>query len=288
MDLKLTTLDDTADLTFNQLLGINNDGRIAGYFGSGAPGHPNKGYTITPNYDQDDFHNENFPGSVQTQVTGLNDWGVTVGFEADANGNNVGFIEYAGRFEKVSDPNAAPAATSPTGTPSVQQLLGINDHEVAVGFYTDANNVNHGFEFNALDGQFTAVSVQDFTNITATGINNEGDISGFGTVNGKTEGFVEDPRGHVTALAGPNGATSVQALGLNDRGEVVGDYTDAQGNTHGFLYDMHSKSYTTIDAGNDTMTVINGLNDRNELVGFYVDAKGNTNGLLVQVGDHHH
>ena len=41
-----TTLNDNADPTFNQLLGINNSGEIAGYFGSGATGHPNKGYTI--------------------------------------------------------------------------------------------------------------------------------------------------------------------------------------------------------------------------------------------------
>jgi len=37
------TLDDNADLTFNQLLGINDEGLIAGYFGSGAQGHPNMG-----------------------------------------------------------------------------------------------------------------------------------------------------------------------------------------------------------------------------------------------------
>src|SRR5580704_789743 len=61
---------DTADPTFNQELGINNGGLIAGYFGSGAAVHPNKGYTVPSPYTS--FTNENFPGSVQTQVTGLN------------------------------------------------------------------------------------------------------------------------------------------------------------------------------------------------------------------------
>ena len=42
------TVDNAADLTFNQLLGINNSGVIAGYFGSGAQGHPNMGYLVTP------------------------------------------------------------------------------------------------------------------------------------------------------------------------------------------------------------------------------------------------
>src|SRR6266568_3701989 len=41
-----TTLDDQADPTFNQLLGINAHNVIAGYFGSGAAGHPNKGYLL--------------------------------------------------------------------------------------------------------------------------------------------------------------------------------------------------------------------------------------------------
>ena len=39
-------LNNSSDPTFNQLLGINNHGQIAGYFGSGAAGHPNKGYVL--------------------------------------------------------------------------------------------------------------------------------------------------------------------------------------------------------------------------------------------------
>src|ERR1700749_1828699 len=41
---------NTTDRTFNQELGINNAGTIAGYFGSGAAGHPNQGYTVVPPY----------------------------------------------------------------------------------------------------------------------------------------------------------------------------------------------------------------------------------------------
>ena len=43
------TVDNARDLTFNQLLGVNNEGVIAGYFGSGAQGHPNQGYLLRPN-----------------------------------------------------------------------------------------------------------------------------------------------------------------------------------------------------------------------------------------------
>jgi hypothetical protein len=52
---------------------------IAGYFGSGAAQHPNKGYYLMPGHTQLDYRIENFPGSTQTQVTGLNDLGTQVG-----------------------------------------------------------------------------------------------------------------------------------------------------------------------------------------------------------------
>jgi hypothetical protein len=59
------TLNNNNDTTFNQLLGINNDGVIAGYFGSGDQGHPNMGYILRPPYGQQDYRDENFPGSTR-------------------------------------------------------------------------------------------------------------------------------------------------------------------------------------------------------------------------------
>ena len=47
-DYTFQTLNNGTDPTFNQLLGINNAGTIAGYFGSGSAAHPNKGYTLAP------------------------------------------------------------------------------------------------------------------------------------------------------------------------------------------------------------------------------------------------
>ena len=96
------TLNNGADLTFNQLLGINDNGVIAGYFGSGAQGHPNKGYELRA---PSTYRNENFPGSTQTQVTGLNDEGVTVGFWSTMNtasmtNNNFGFWERNGYHDR--------------------------------------------------------------------------------------------------------------------------------------------------------------------------------------------
>ncbi len=286
MTLKFTTLNDNADPTFNQLLGINNDGKIAGYFGSGTPAavHPNKGYTLTPPYTQNSYHNENFPGSQQTQVTGINNTDRTVGFWADANGDNFGFVDHDGKFTNVVDPNAPKPVG---GTPSVEQLLGVNDHGQAAGFYNDAQGNAHGFVYDIGSGSFDAVNIGGFTSITATDINNKGQISGFVQNGNVQEGFFDD-HGKVELLTGPKGATSVQALGLNNEGDVVGSFLDAAGATHGYLFDVHKATYLTVDDPNaNGMTVVNGINDHNQLVGFYLDHAGNTDGMLVQLASHH-
>ena len=51
------TLNNNHDDTFNQLLGVNNSGVIAGYFGSGMAGHPNKGYVLNKPYGQGSYRN---------------------------------------------------------------------------------------------------------------------------------------------------------------------------------------------------------------------------------------
>ncbi len=274
------TLNNNADPTFNQLLAINDEGTIAGYFGNGlTPAHPNKGYTLAPPYGQGNYTNENFPTSVQTQVTGINNLRVTVGFWVDGAGDNLGFVDRNNSFTTALDPNAPPLGGA---TPTTEQFLGINDFGKVAGFYNDAGGNAHGFIYNFGNGNFSPVNVAGATAVTATDINDRGQISGF-YVNGAgvTDGFV-DIKGNVTTLTGPTGATSAQALGLNNFGQVVGSFVDAGGNTDGFVYDMAQKTYTTIvDPNANGMTVVNGVNDLGQLAGFYLDAAGNTDGMLV-------
>ena len=280
---------DPKDPTFNQLLGINNEGTIAGYFGSGAAGHPNKGYTFTPPYTQANFHDENFAGSVQTQVTGINNKGVTVGFWANSNNanmvnSNFGFVDNNGVLSLVDDPNGVGKAG---GGMTVEQLLGVNDKDKAVGFWTDANGNNHGFTYDIGSKSFAEVNITGFASTTTTAINNAGDIAGFVVgAGGNDVSFIKEGS-TIDWLTGPTGAVSVQALGLNNEDQVVGSYTDAAGAMHGFLFDEQSKTYATIDAtqnpmkGPGAMTVLNGINDKGQIVGFYLDANNNTDGLGV-------
>ena len=243
------------DPTFNQELGINNAGVIAGYFGSGAAGHPNKGYTVVrPYMTQVDFTNENFPSSVQTQVTGINNIGVrgfdgifrfrgtTVGFWSDSNkgvglDNNFGFVNIGGpngAFVNVNNPG--------TGTINgimVNQLLGVNDRNIAVGFYVDTAGATHGYIYN-ISGGFFSLNIDD-----------------------------------------PNGVGATTAAAINNRDQIAGFYTDGNGVTHGFF--LNAGVFTTIDAANATATSLLGLNNFGEAVGFDVDAQGAMHGIICNV-----
>ena len=280
-------LNDARDRTFNQLLGINNEGIIAGYFGSGAARHPNKGYALVPPFSQRNFLNENFPGSAQTQVTGLNDRGVTVGFwstqnTANMTNNNFGFYWQNGRFHNVNFP------TGDNARPPVNQLLGVNNSGIAVGFYTNGQGSSRGYEFNIRTHEFTRVLVPGAPSgtkgpsLTAAAINDNGDVAGFYNKTASQEdGFLKLRSGRFITLAFP-GAAMTQALGVNDSDEVVGAYTTGSGNaavTHGFVW-RHG-TFTTVDIPGASSTTINGVNDENDLVGFFTDAKGNTDGLLA-------
>jgi hypothetical protein len=42
-------------------------------------------------------------------------------------------------------------------TPPVNQLLGVNDSNVAVGFYTDGEGNSHGYSFNLKHHRFQPI-----------------------------------------------------------------------------------------------------------------------------------
>jgi hypothetical protein len=279
------TVDNARDLTFNQLLGVNNEGVIAGYFGSGAQNHPNKGYVLSHGA----YRNENFPGSVQTQVTGLNDHGVTVGFWSKMNtasmaNDNFGFFSVGGKFYSVNFP------TGNNASPPVDQLLGVNDHDVAVGFYTNAQGNNRGYEYNISTRTFTRVLVpgapggEAGPSLTSAAINNYGDVAGFyAKTSSQTDAFLRLHNGQFITLAVP-GASMTQAFGVNDHDEVVGAYTVGTGSTatmHGFTW-RAGHGFTTVDDPHGIgTTTINGVNNAGDLVGFYVDSAGNTDGMIA-------
>src|ERR1700722_4485037 len=274
---RIQTLNNNNAPTFNQLLGINDFGVIAGYFGSGAADHPNKGYQLEPSHTR--YINENFPGSVQTQVTGLNNRGVTVGFWSNTNMGvgmdvNFGWVDVNGRFRNADFP------TGDSASPVTDQLLGVNDSDIAVGFWVDAQGNNHGYEYNINTGRFSSVvdPQNQGASLPATAINDRGGIAG----NIGSDGFLLR-HGHLTELAVP-GASATMALGVSNFGEVVGTYTVGSGSSaqvHGFTWQAGRGFASFDDPHGVGPTTVNGVNDFGQLVGFYVDAAGNTDGFLA-------
>jgi hypothetical protein len=250
--------------TFTKTLGINNALMIAGYHGSGASGHPNQGFVLTfPN----SFADENFPGSAQTQVAGINDATDTAGSYEDQNGIIHGFLDIGGSFSTVDFP----------GT-TINRLLGLNDADEAAGYWQDESGAQ--FPYTYQNGTFTALdsSLPTHSSAQATGVNNAGAISGsYVDLNGVTHGFLSSGS-TITTLDYP-GATFTQALGLNNSGLVVGSYLDSAGATHGFVYSVSLQRFRSHDDrfGVGT-TVTNGINDHGLSVGFLVDSHGNTYG----------
>lgn len=270
---------------FNQLLGINNSGVIAGYYGDSVI-VPNNGFT----WANGTFTAENFAGADQTQVVAINNTLTsgtynTAGFWVNnGSGANHGFTNIGGTALTVDGPGS-----------TFTQILGLNDNHQAVGFYTATNSGNtYGFLLNTSTNAITTLTTPaswNTTSVTATGINNSGLIVGFyATCAGCDVAFI-DNNGTFTTPTDPLG-TNPEFFGVNNLDEIVGtDTSNATGAPEGFVYNMNSGTWTSIIDPNESITVnssfgidgttLNGINDLGQVVGFYEDALGNVDGLLA-------
>jgi hypothetical protein len=250
--------------TFTQLLGINNASVIAGYHNV----NKNSGFTLVLPHS---FTTENWPSNeMQTQVTGINNQGTTVGFYiSSGNGRTYGFYRQPSGFARVAYPGSI-----------FNQLLGQNDHNQAAGYYSMsiANTTpDTPYIYDELGGVFEVLTIPGAVGgAQATGINNSQQICGFYIdKNGVNHGFLLD-FGQLKTLDFPD-STFTQALGLNNMNEVVGFYTDINGKNHGFVYNTVTKKWQSVDDPNGVgTTVVNGTNDKHQLVGFWGTSPNNT------------
>lgn len=116
---------------------------------------------MAPPYTAASYTNENFPGSAQTQVVGINNNSITVGFYIDNAGNNFGFYDVGGVFTSVNGPDVPASGTT------VTQLLGINDSNRTVGFDTDGAANNHGIVGNTSGSTAVAITLPASFNATS-------------------------------------------------------------------------------------------------------------------------
>jgi hypothetical protein len=278
LSFTFATIDDQSDPAFNELLGLNNEGKLVGFYGNGSVGHPNRGYVVYHPYGQSNFRNVNYPSAADTQVASVNNKKALAGFYADGNGATFGFVYTGGIWYSFQEPHAG------KGKRSVTEIFAINDASLAVGFYKDKSGKDYAFEVNVPTGVYSGVRPPGAGNAVATGITGRGDVAGYMTNASKvTVGFLLR-QGTYTRFSYP-GATSTKFLGITVHDQIVGSYVDSAGATHGFLLTNpleESISWQPIDEPNAVgVTVTTGINQHDQIVGYYVDASGNRNGFLA-------
>jgi len=101
---------------------------------------------------------------------------------------------------------------------------GINDSGTVTGFYFDASCVAHGFIYDALSGVFTTLD-------------------------------------HPLAKGGVSGTSGTFLPGINNDGQIAGQYTDASGASHGFVVDATHTQFTEIKAPGAVNTQVFGINN---------------------------
>jgi hypothetical protein len=154
----------------------------------------------------------------------------------------------------------------------------VNNTGAIAGDYVDAGSVQHamilaGKKLTTVNRKNCATS-GGFNSgaIAFYGINNKGAAAGWctNTTTGLYDGFVYSG-GKFTAIKYPK-STGTQAIGINDKGYVVGFYLDSGKVQHGFV--KKGSKYTTIDVSGDTNTTVWGINNKGQMAVFATGSTG--------------
>jgi uncharacterized membrane protein len=183
--------------------------------------------------------------------------GISVGGRTTTAGAIRGFLRDAqGAFTPIDAPDAVET-----------QPYGVNNRGQLVGSYADAQQGFHGFLLDA--GVFTTIDAPDATGSTFVfDINERGQLAGVYDLDG--HGYLQDRRGNFTTIDHPEGFVgrgNSEQGGINNRGQIVGNYRDATGTVKGFLLDK--QGFTSIEVPGALRTIAAKINDHGQIVGAY-------------------
>jgi probable HAF family extracellular repeat protein len=171
-----------------------------------------------------------FPGNPPIpNASGINDDGLIVGFFSDTTGKQHGFTLPPGLGGPIN-------VFSNLST----QTFGINNTRRMVGTLQETSGEFRAFYLSGPDiASAQRITIQNASRSDAYGINNADDPAqvrhvGTVTINGQDHGFVQTQSQGVQTFDFPS-AQHTRAFGVNDSGEIVGEYVDSSGHTHGFL-----------------------------------------------------
>ena len=212
------------------------------------------------------------PGAVSTAAN-ANSTNAIAGEYDDAGGITHGFILRGGAYTTFDTPAGGVSSTT---------INGINAAGRLAGSYKDTNRF-HAFFWS--QGVLTTLDPPGSTRSLGGFLNAQGQVVGTyrDPPNDKRHGFLWS-KGVFTTFNVPNDdpVFGTVALGINDPGQIVGDYVDMDGNRHGFL--LSQGAYTTLDVPGGVLTVAQGINNAGVIVGLHIDASGNEHGFVLSQG----
>lgn len=269
-----TTVDDEGgSTTFNEVLGMNDLGQIVGYYSGYSV---IRGFTSLPPYTK--FKAIEYPNSQSTVASSIADDRVIGGYFVDTGHgeDTLGFLRVKGLWSIVKDIH------TPKVPGSVNEVLGVNDSDIAVGYYVDAYGLDQAFA--DATRHYTGLKPPNAVSARATGINTRGDIVGSAVLsNQETVGWVYRS-GTYAEFSAPY-STDTEPTSANIEGQIAGSYVDSNGQRHGFIVrnagNTSAAYWQTIDEPNAAgTTVVTGVNNHHAICGWYIDTYGNTNGFV--------
>src|SRR5262249_26364287 len=216
------------------------------------------------------FETIDVPGATLTSADGISTQAISGEFD-DAAGKH-GFVLSGGAFTPFDVPGA-----------SFTQIIGINAKGEQSGNYVDPLDVSviQPVFFRSQAGHATVVESPGSKRTAVGNPNAQAQVVGGYRDGALTLDGQQPRRGFVwqagvftifdVPLADPRpGPFGTVPFGINDRGQIVGDYVNRNDHLrHGFL--RSGGVYTTIDPPGAVLTVAEGINNSGEIAGVYID-----------------
>jgi uncharacterized membrane protein len=209
------------------------------------------------------------PGSVGTFPFGINDQGLIAGQYTDADGVTHGFALEDGKYTVIDVPGA------PCTLSSGPDMEG----RIALGYCDSSDNIHPAVYFK---GQFTYLpDAPGQSSTSPSAINARGEIAGT-TWNGDftiVHSYLWDGKSYEIFDDPATDIPFTLALGMNNQGQVVGQYNTSNGVIHGFL--MYRGKYAEIAFPGAPNTAAIGINDSDVIVGLHGPAGAGPFGFAV-------
>ena len=205
------------------------------------------------------------PGAVYTYLLGISNNGVAVGYYVDSSGNSHG-------FERLANGTLVYPFDDTNGATSTL-FLSVNNSGTVVGRdTTEPMPSPSSFVFSG--GVYSGFAVPSCPTPFVSGIraiNDNGDVAG-DCGSSLTSGYIQTS-GNAPLVFSLPGALDIDAEGINNLDQVVGEYVTPSGTTRGYGYIRNADGTYTLIAypGGVYSTAFSGINDAGVLVGNWED-----------------